>query len=215
MQFFEHVKRLAIAFFKFERLKNMHPVLAVLCAILASPFMVAFLSYIAILFFQSILLSIFRTPIECLHSIMKKEGNEVKTATQVVIYFFSWPLLFFLYFLFYLTTFLFYLTYFFAATFGFIASFCGYKYHVSPLEEDISIKLPLDEYLIRPIVYVAVVFILFLILGIAAIATYNALYTNYQEEYFLVNFLPTMMVIGSLYTLFSFIYIPVAFNREN
>ena len=86
--------------------------------------MVAVLQYYIALFFYKACL----TPVQHLHNIMRKEGEVVKHGTQVVVYFFAFPVVFILYIMLSLTTVYFYFQWFVIMVYMYFATLGGIKW---------------------------------------------------------------------------------------
>lgn len=212
MHFFERSKRLGQEFLKFKKYKHMHPAIAVFVGLFLFPFAVSFFASLGILFLLSILFTIVEGPLNYLHKVVKDEGKEMNKATEVVIYFFSWPLLFFFYVLYALLTLLIFIAYFNTVCVGYIASLGGYRFHITPNEENIEQEETDKDFKIQGLVFILVVGLLLLVEIVIGIVKYSDLYSRYQEGMFFIEFLPVLETITSIYTLFCVIYVPIAFR---
>ena len=171
MKFFETANRLAKEVFSLKRYAKMPKALAVFVGIFLAPFFVGFIFALGALFIASILFAIMQAPLDYLHRVLREEGDRVKTATQVVVYFFSWPFVFFLYIWYALLTLFIYIAYFVSVCFGYIISLGGIFFHVDPFYEKIGKEVEREpNYKIYiPVIHVAVCATLLLALGISAI----------------------------------------------
>ena len=134
------LKALAKEAFTLKKYKAMKPFFAVVTALSLVPVIAASFFLLAALAIYSFLFKIIKSPIEYLHSIAKKEGEEVKHGTQAVIYLVSWPLIFFLYAFSALLVVVINIGYAILSILAYIATLGGFKYHVFINEaEDISI----------------------------------------------------------------------------
>ncbi len=142
MFFFNQTKRLWLEFFKFKRLKSLPLWLSIILGILLSPFILVFIILIGVLFLCAIIYSLLSAPIEYLHGILKEEIKEKHPAVQVVLYFISWSILFPLYVTFAFFSFYIYFFYFLVSLVGWLVSLAGFKFHLSPNEENIENDIP-------------------------------------------------------------------------
>ena len=147
MHFFNSLKRLWNEFFSFKRYKVLSTVQAVFCGIFVIPFVVSFLVACGINFCLCVVFYLITAPISFVHKVVNKEGQEVKHATQFIIYLISWPWLLFQYIMVAGLTGALYCTYFVAMFDGYVASLCGYRFHLSPDEEEIALvaNTPLNK----------------------------------------------------------------------
>ena len=83
--------------FKFKKYETMHPVLAIILILVFLPVFIASIFVALLLFCTFFFFKALSSPITYLHSLVRKEGQEVKHGTQVVIYWISWPIVFALY----------------------------------------------------------------------------------------------------------------------
>lgn len=116
--------------FTFKKYKAMSIPCAILSGILVLPFVafsfiLAFFTYIFSFFFE-----IAKSPLDFLHGIVHKEGQDVKHGTQVIVYLISWPTISFLYVLLSLSLILLSILYALLACFTYIWSFGGFKFHL-------------------------------------------------------------------------------------
>ena len=111
MKFFEAANRLACEVLSLKRYKKMHIALAVFVGIFLAPFYIGFFFAVGFLYLFSILFALLQAPLSYLHGVVREEGDRVKTATQFIIYFVSWPLLFFLYVMYAMLTVFIYVAY--------------------------------------------------------------------------------------------------------
>jgi hypothetical protein len=131
--------------FTFKKYKAMSPVLAVLSGIVMIPVVLLSFLLAAVYFLLSFFFSIEITPIKFLHGLITKEGKDVMHATQFAVYWIAWPVVFFFYVL--ASALLVFLAMFYAllSILTFVWSFGGFKFHLFPVEADISIDVK-EEY---------------------------------------------------------------------
>lgn len=199
MQFFTNLRRLWAEVFSLKRYKRMHSALAVLCFIAVLPFVILFVIGIGAAFIFAIMFALIQGPLDYLHGIVKQEKNGAHPAVQVVIYLISWPLLFFLYAMYALFALALYIIYFFNVVFGYYTSLGGFKFHLSPLEEDIAKDDGDKKYEVRAIVFAVLGVLLFIL---ALLSTFGVIVGTAGT------------ILSALYELFVFIYVPVAFNHR-
>lgn len=154
--------------FTFKKYRAMHPAVAVFSGIAMIPFvLLSFLVY-AYLIVLSFLFKTLLTPIDFIHTLVNKEGKDVKHATQFIIYFISWPLVFFAYTLASIGMLYFSLLYAVCSILTYIWSFGGFRFHVFANDaEDISITdggkyslaLSLVFAIIAPVLFILLFFI--------------------------------------------------------
>ena len=215
MDFFEKTNRLAKEFLLFKKYKAMHPVIAVFVGIFLIPFAISFFVGLGLLYILSILFYLIKAPLDFLHNVVKEERGEVKHATQFWIYFISWGPIFLLYALYAFISFFFYVFYLGVQIDGYITSLGGYKFHISPNEEDISIEVqPTLRFNYAGLIFIAVCVILIISSVVAAITMYSSLYANYEEALFPMKYSPFLYGVVSTYELFSFVFIPIAFKNK-
>lgn len=214
MKFFEQVQRLGKEFFDFKKYKLLHPALAVFVGLFVSPFAVLFILALGFCFLLSFFFAFIEEPIDYLHRILRGEGEVVKTPTQFIVYFFSWPFLFFLYAFFALSRFIGIIVYFSAVLYGYIASLAGFKFHISPNEENIKVvskRYYLNGVATGFVIVMAVFLLVVLISAIVVVVRSNS--SDYTTLEYLAN--RRMFIIYALiYFLFTSIYIPIGFKNK-
>lgn len=198
MLFFDRTLRLVREFLLFKKFKQLHPALAVFVGIFLIPFALLFFVYLGMTFLASILFALFEAPIKYLHGILRDEVKESKTAVQVIVYYFSWPILFVFYVFYALFTLFVFFSYLDTVLVGYIANLGGFKFHISPMEQDISKECNPNRQWQKNIV--AAIFIAtassFILIGVIGL--------------FAGGFGP---VFFGLYALFCCIYVPIAFRE--
>ncbi len=206
MKFFNLATRLAREVFALKRYKKMSTVLAVFLGIFLAPFFLGFLLSIGLLYLTSIFFAIVSAPLTYLHGVLREEGERVKTATQVVVYLFSWPFIFFLYIWYAVLTLWIYIFYLASVTNGYIAAVGGLLFHIDPLYENIEKDVEGEHFMVRPLVQVLVgglfllITIILIIVGLVS------------EDPF--DWMTPASALFSVYMLFTVIYVPIAFNHK-
>lgn len=201
MLFFERTKRLVQEFLLFKKYKQIHPALAVFTGIFLIPFALLFFIQLGFTFLASILFTLFEAPIKYLHGILKDEVKESKTAVQVIVYYFSWPVLFAFYVFYALFTLMVFFNYLETVLVGYIANLGGFKFHISPMEQDISKDCDPNRCWQKNVlagIFVATSFTL-VMLGVILLAAALE---------------PTVgVILIGLYMLFCCVYVPIAFRE--
>jgi len=203
--------------FKFKKYKAMHPFFAVTTGVVMIPLVfsrVVTLAFLAMLSFGSKTLE---TPLDFMHGLLKSEGEEVKHATQCVIYIISWPILFLLYA--FASLLLVEITVLYAALsiYSYIWSLGGFKFHLFVTDaEDISIEVK-GKYNRLPVVFFAVSVVLLVVLPIVhGVIYYASLYADYLEHYFNLSYYSfyrnLSVVFSLLYSLIGFAPRPTVKN---
>ena len=190
--------------FKFKKYKAMHPFFAVTTGIVMIPIVAA--SFFAFAYL-SIICFFFKTlnsPVNYLHSIVKKEGQETKHATQFIIYFASWPFILFLYAMISILLLQITVVYAILSILTYVWSLGGFRYHVFISESD-NIEIEVNgRYRISVLVFFIVsVSILFIIPLFHAIILLITLFMEDYIELFSLDFYTTYIGIS---TVFAFIY---------
>ena len=202
---------------KLKKYKAMHPVLAVFTGIFMLPFMIlsAFiiLSYVVIAYLRNVCAS----PIRALHGLVNSEGKEVRHAPQAIIYFFSWPIIFFLYFMEAVTIPLLTISYTLSAISTYICTLGGVKFHATPEKaEEADIGEVKGRYLVLPIVFICICACILIVMLIHFAIDYsnwsNAQYYSYFR-YGTYSFQALPGYIGA-YLLFAAIYSVIGFARN-
>lgn len=136
--------------FTFKRYKAIHLALAIIFGVLLIPVGLVFLSLAFCGLVTSFIFSIFNQPAKYLHSIVSKEGQSVKHATQAVLYFVCWPTIIFLYTLCAFMTICINFIYALTSIFGYAWTLAGYKFHVflytEKIEKDIVASPKVEDY---------------------------------------------------------------------
>lgn len=171
--------------FTLKKYKAMNPVLAVFCGILMIPFVLFSFFVAVILFCLAFPFDTFSSLVKSLHMLLKEEGQDVKHATQFIVYWISWPIVFSLYIMEYILLLWMVPTYALLAFLVYIWSFGGVKLHLFAREEDdIGVEVT-GRYGALPIVLVIVGYALnFVMPLIHCVIYYLTLYFQYQESLF-------------------------------
>ena len=150
--------------FKFKKYKAMPTALAVFTGILMIPFVVASFFVTAIFAVLSFAFAVFTSPVKFLHGVANNEGKDVKHATQFIIYFISWPLIFLCYAMMSLMLLIIAPTYAILSILPYIWSFGGFKFHLFMTDnDDISITVE-KKYLGIPLGFIIVGFMFILLI---------------------------------------------------
>jgi uncharacterized membrane protein len=196
--------------FKFKKYNAMHPVLAIFTGIFMIPVVLIDLIFAAIMYIWGFAFNLMASPVKFIHDVLRTEGKEVKHATQFIIYWISWPIIFLSYAALSLTVFLLNLFYALLAIFAYIWTLGGFKFHVSVEKSSDCSKEIYGELFWLPLIYVivcaAVVIAIPLILTIIDCVDYGVEQARYFFEFLISHFLRM-----AAYALpFSIIYSAVA-----
>jgi len=213
VDYFFKIKLLAHEAYSFKKYKHMDPALAVFMFILTLPIFIFFSVNLLGLFVLGIFFNLLQTPIKYIHGIVREEGQVVKHATQFIIYFISWPLIFLLYLLISLTTFLLFVSYLVTSFAGYYWTLGGYKFHLFITDEDIAINVDKKIPNRLPLGYVIVALIVILSLAVFAIVIGAQLNTKGTSNAFMGRFYMPLLCHESFFVLYTLIYIPLAFNN--
>ena len=140
MLYFEKTLRSIKEYLLLKRYKNMNIVLAIFVFIFMLPFHIAFFVWAGYTFLLSIFYSVIEAPIRFLHDLIRDETKESHVAFKIVIYYLSWPLIFIFYVFYAFMIVSIVISYLFTQVIGYVASLAGYRFHITPKEEDISIE---------------------------------------------------------------------------
>ena len=138
--YFEKVKHMLAEMFAMKKRKAMNKALNVLTFIVTLPFFLAFLVAAVILLGLVLVFEILETPAKYLDEFLNERGAEVKTATQVVMYFFAWPVVFAMKALIAIVTLFMNGLYVAVVVLGYVWTLGGVKFHLSILEEGYEIE---------------------------------------------------------------------------
>ncbi len=199
---------------KFKKYKAMHPALAVFVGIFMIPVVIIDALFAALLYVFGFLFNIMSTPVKYLHDVLKTEGEDIKHATQFIIYWISWPIVFIGYLLLSFTVFTLNLLYAVTAIFAYIWSLGGFKFHVSAEGSKNSTIDVKGRLFILPLIYVIVCAVAIvavpLVLTIVDCVDYGV-----QEIQYFFEFLITYCLQFAAYSLpFSILYSAIAFSTR-
>lgn len=205
--------------FKFKKYKAMNPALAVFTGLLMLPIVVASFAVTAMLAAVCFAFNVLSSPVKFLHGIVTAEGKDVKHATQFIIYFISWPLVFFTYAIMSFLLLLIIPTYALLSFLTYVWSLGGFKFHLFVTNaDDISIEVD-GRYSVLPWVYI---FVGLAILVIAPVihgtVHFVDLWNNFLEATFFGtffggiygNYMSAHVVFSILYSLIGFARFPKA-----
>lgn len=203
IDFFEKSISLVKEAFKFKKYKLMDKWATVLLIIFMLPLIVSSVFLAGTLIISAFFVKIIQTPVNYLKSLVNSEGKEVKHATQFIIYFISWPLVFVLYVV---SSFLLiyeYILYAVLACICYAWSLGGFKFHVFvDTYDDISIEVAGKYNIIPLIVYCSIAGLLTIIIPlILNISDYIRLWNLYLEEHFRVSHFVEWMGVNSIFSL--------------
>ncbi len=147
MDFLGCYKNLIIEVFLFRNYKRMDIILAILCAICVSPFIIIFVSLLLLYGGIIILLEFFEGPLKYLHSFLKQEGQDVSPAAQFIIYFIGFPLIFTLKTVVSLFTFILFIVHLLSIVMGYYATLGGLEMNLFITNNvDLNKKYDLVDY---------------------------------------------------------------------
>ena len=116
--------------FKFKKYKAMPLPFAIIVGICQIPFVLMSFLVAAIVYVFNFFIKIIAYSAEQIHGVVRQEKDEVRLGAEIVIYFVSWPTIFFLYSLLIFSTFMLNILYIFVALPTFIWSLGGFKFHL-------------------------------------------------------------------------------------
>ena len=138
-----------------KKYKAMPLVLAIFVGIFMLPVAIISAVFAALVYVLGYLFSVVSLPVQSLHKLMHDEGQNVKTATQFLVYLFSWGFIFTTYasltFLMIALTVLYSLF----AIFTYLWTLGGLKFHLFATEEDIAVEVNGKYNNLIPIIFVA------------------------------------------------------------
>ena len=219
VNFLEFPKKLMKECFSFKKYKAMNAFLAVLCGICMLPFVAIFFVIYALYFVQAFFCQLWMSIVKAFHNLVRVEGEVVKHGTQVIIYYFSWPLV--------LVAYIFVLfDYIFMVFFGILAqlfariwTLCGVEWNLLPTDE---YKEKEVEGKIKPALPIILV-VLFIVILVGVPFLYNYIeYFLYVTDNpvdmvvpYLLNYgLPGSLVFEALMSLIGFYFVPKAKKAE-
>lgn len=201
--------------FKFRKYKAMHPALAVFTGIFMIPLVLVSFVITAVLAVLEFFFSILVSPVKYLHAVVHDEGKTVMHATQFIIYFISWPLVFMLYALMSFLLLLIIPTYAILSIVTYIWTLGGFKFHLHMTKyDDISIEVN-GRYSWLPITFIIVSSIIAVLIPlIHGVIHFADLYSKFMESTFVESFVGSVypMYLG-IHILFATVYSLIGFSR--
>ena len=131
--------------FKFKKYKAMPVFFAVVVGIFQIPFALISFLMAGLLYIFNFMIKLFKIPVEEMHKIVRSEKEEVKHATQAVVYLISWPLIFFSYAMLVSFNVVLNIFYLIVSVTTFVWSLGGFRFHllmsdVENIEKDVEGK---------------------------------------------------------------------------
>ena len=168
---------------KLKKYKAMPLALAIIVGIFMLPIAIAAAACAAVLYVLGYLFSVVSLPVQRLHKLLHDEGQGVQHATQFILYFLSWTFVFSAYAL--LSFFLIVLTVLYSvfSILTYICTLGGFKFHVFPADEDISIEVDEKYAIAIPVIYISCMAALLIIVPLIKTFTLILEY-NYLEPTF-------------------------------
>jgi hypothetical protein len=162
--------------FKFKKYKAMHPFFAVVVGLCQIPYVLISFLVAAIIYVFDFIAGVLAYPIEQVHGLIRREKNEVRGAAEAIIYFLSWPFLFFFYILLTFMTFMLNVLYVIAALSTFIWSLGGFKFHLflaraGDIKKDVKGKYHPAVSIVFTVIMGVLFILLPIILGLITFAT--------------------------------------------
>lgn len=202
--------------FKLKKYKAMHPALAVFTMIFMLPWMLVSFALTAVLAVLGFIFELFAAPARYLHGLTKSEGNDVKHATQAVIYLISWPVIFALYAAMIPLMLCILVTYALFSIVTYAWSLCGFKFHLFPNElDDISIEVT-KRYFALPLILVIVCAVIKLVAFVVGTCMFARLWELRLEQYFpALYFTGAYPIFLGVQVVFTFLFSLIGFaNRD-
>ena len=200
---------------KLKKYKAMPLGLAIATGVLMLPVLLVSASFAVVLYVLGYLFSVICLPTKKLHELLHNEGQSVKHATQFVVYFLSWSIVFTAYAV--LSFFLIVLTILYSifSILTYVWSLGGFKFHVFAGEEDVSVEVSGKYNVVIPIVYIAAMGALLILLPLVKTLPQIAEYAEYTKvtfKLFLDLFKAQIKAAQSWRFLFSLVYSAFAFG---
>ncbi|MBE6546433.1 MAG: hypothetical protein E7668_03190 [Ruminococcaceae bacterium] len=201
--------------FQFKKYKAMPVGFAILLGILMIPWVLSSFLFVALFSVATFLFSVVLLPVKALHSVVHNESQNALHATQFILYFISWPLIFLLYVVLALLVPILFVLYAALSLTTYIWSFCGFRFHLFPTKEDISVEVN-GTYIILPLIYGCIGWILFIFVPIIhGLIIFAELYEHYREAdfpYYFFNYVLPPYV--SLRNTFSMLFSLIGFSKS-
>lgn len=162
--------------FKFKKYKALHPFFAVVVGLCQIPYVLISFLVAAVIYVFDFIVGVLAYPIEQVHGLIRREKDEVRSPAEAVIYFLSWPFLFFFYILLTFMTFVLNVLYVVAALSTFIWSLGGFKFHLflsraGDIKKDVKNKYSHAVSIVFTVI-IGVLFVLFpIVLALIMFAT--------------------------------------------
>ena len=200
---------------KLKKYKAMPLGLAIATGVLMLPVLLVSISFAVLLYVLGYLFSVICLPTKKLHELLHNEGQGVKHATQFVIYFLSWSIVFTAYAV--LSFFLIVLTILYSifSILTYVWSLGGFKFHVFAGEEDVAVEVSGKYNVVIPIVYIAVMGVLLILLPLVKTLPQIGEYAEYTKvtfKLFMDLFKVQIKAAGVWRFLFSLAYSAFAFG---
>ena len=210
IDFLEKLKTLLKEAFKFKKYKAMPPAVAVFVGITFIPFVISSLMLAGTFAVLAFIFKIISYPFEFLRGLTNNEGREVKHATQFIIYFISWPLIFFGYVMISFILVAIAVIYALLTINTYIWSLGGFKFHVLITKaENIEITVNREYEPGTYIGYLAAwygLLLIFIIVDLVVTLQYNNSNPYFFYPHGMLVFLPYGLSIIELFTiLYTFI----------
>ena len=192
--------------FTLKKYKAMPLLLAILTGICMIPVLFADLIVAGFVYLFGFFFNLALAPIKFLHAILSNEGKDLKHATQFVIYFLSWSIVFAGYV--YLAVSVFFLSFFYAilSMLTYICSLGGFKFHTSPDIEPEHIKKEVNGKMFWvPLVY-CIINIVLLLLAPAIISLADCIEIEAMNKFFyffkgyFFDLLPISVAVSLIYS---------------
>lgn len=155
-----------------KKYKAMPLALAIPVGILMLPLVIASAIFAALVFVLGYLFSVVALPVQSLHKLMHDEGQNVKHATQFLVYLLSWGFIFATYAS--LTFFMVTLTVLYSlfSIFTYLWTLGGFKFHLFATDEDIAVDVNEKYNILIPIIFIAAMAILLIIVPLINSVTF-------------------------------------------
>jgi hypothetical protein len=126
IDFLSRINKLWNVSFTFRSYKKLFPAASAISALVLWPFLLASLLLSGFYYLYAFILKICSVPVDFLSKVMHEEGREVKHATQAIVYFVAFPVVFFMYILISFFTINLVVLYFFISVFNYAWTIKGF-----------------------------------------------------------------------------------------
>lgn len=195
-----------------KKYKAMPLALAIVTGVLMLPVALIGAVVTAVLYVLGYVFSIVVMPTQKLHKLLQSEGQKVQHATQFVIYGLSWAFVFSSYAV--LTALLVVITILYSV-FSILAYICtlgGFKFHLFPTDEDISVEVDGTYSILIPVIYIAGMVVLWLLLPLIRLLIEIGKYDLTVTFKSLLEMLKAQIQAAGIWrVLFSCVYSLIAF----